>query len=35
MGFKDGRLTRKQAVIFYLCLALAVVLTGLLVIPNL
>lgn len=35
MGFRDGRLTRRQAVAFYIALGLAVVLLAVLVIPNL
>jgi len=35
VGFRDGRLSRRQAVIFYLALGAAVILVGLLLIPNL
>ncbi len=35
MGFKDGRLTRRQAVKVYIALGIAVLLLAVLVIPNL
>lgn len=35
MGFKDGRLTRRQAIVVYLALGIAVFVLAFLVIPNL
>lgn len=35
MGFKDGRLTRRQAAVLFITATIVVILLGLFVIPNL